>query len=333
MIESPKVQIAIPFAQVESINPNIGETNFVNNQEIYFRNIYTCFISIRKHNPDVELRLFTNKELPDLYQEQLDGLGVAITLTPFTFNPPEEYGNLFRGCFYIFDAIARMKISTLFLDPDIICIKKIDMAEIEQYSFQNRIGIFYPGFDNEKKINGLTHKEAVKIYNSLMEKSYVPNKHLGGECFLLPLALRDSLMLDFSEYWTIANKRENFENNNFLTTEEHILSILTLKFKSFSLNHHIARIWTTKTYRRIEGTRALERLTFWHLPSEKSRGLLDIYHFISANEKEYREYSKTKEIKFLKRALTLNFMSIRQQTSNVLLRLKTFSDWFVKSET
>ena len=333
MSESSSLEIAIPFAQVESINPNIGETNFVNSQEIYFMNIYTCFISIRKHNPDIELRLFTNKILPDLYQRKLEGIRVAITITPFTFNPPTEYGNLFRGCFYIFDAIASMQASTLFLDPDIICIKKIDLAEIQQYSLQNMIGIFYPGFSNEKKINGLTHNEAVKIYNSLMETSYMPNQHLGGECFFLSISLRDSLMLDFSDYWARANQQENSAKNSFLTTEEHILSIISLKFASFSLNRYIARIWTTKTYRRIEGDRALDRLTFWHLPSEKSRGLLDIFHFISANHKEYEEYSKTEEIQFLKKALTLNFMAVRQLASKVLLGLKIVSDWFVKSET
>jgi hypothetical protein len=331
VINSPNLQIAIPFVQVESLNPNIGEANFEKSQEIYFMNICTCFISIRKHNPDIKLRLFTNKQIPSKFHEILQENRVTITISPFTFSPPAEYGNLFRGCFYIFDAISNIEESTLFLDPDMICIKKIDFQEVQKNSLQKEIGVFDPGFSNEKKINGLTHNEAIEIYNSLMGTSYLPNRHLGGECFFLPISLRDSLMLDFRNFWLRATQEKNMQKNCFLTTEEHILSVITLELPSFSLDHHVARIWTTKTYRKIEGSQALEQLTFWHLPSEKSRGLLDIFHFISTHEKDYESYSETEEIEFLKKALKLNFLSLRNLISQALSKLKLISDWLVKN--
>ena len=333
MIESTNLQIAIPFVQIESFNPNIGDFNFKKSQEIYFMNICTCFISIRKHNPVIKLRLFTNKEIPSKFGEILKKNRVEITICPFTFNPPTEYGELFRGCFYIFDAISNIEESTLFLDPDIICIKKIDLLEVQQHSLRNEIGVFYPGFSNDKKINGLTHNEAIEIYNSLMETAYVPKQHLGGECFYLPISLRDSLMLDFRKFWLRANQETNIQKHCFLTTEEHILSALTLTLPSFSLKNHVARIWTTKTYRKVEGIQEIEKLTFWHLPSEKSQGLLAVFNFFSTHKNEYESYSEPEEIEYLKKALKLNFLRIRNLISQVLSKLKILADWFMKSGT
>jgi hypothetical protein len=323
MSNSLNLQIAIPFAQIESLNPNISETNFQKSQEIYFMNISTCFVSIRKHNPDIGLQLYTNKNPPDKFVKGLRDIGVTIKITPFTFIPPAENGNLFRGCFYIFDAIANMQESTLFLDPDIICIRKIDLPEIQRAVPKEEIGFFYPGFSNEKKINGLTHNEAIEKYNSLMGTSYSPSRHIGGECIFLPISLRDSLMLDFRNYWLLATRETKSLKSSFLTTEEHILSVISLKFSSFSLNRHISRIWTTKTYRKVEGSHAIEGLTFWHLPSEKNRGLLDIFHFISMNENEYLNFSEDEEIHFLKKTLTLDFPLVRNLISLVFSRIKS----------
>ncbi len=317
-----KFRIAIPFAQIESINPNLGQSSYQKSRDIYFKNIYTCFFSIRKHNPEITLQLFTNEKLPPSLERRLEEIGVITTIVPFRFQPPSEYGDIFRGCFYIFDAIAQMEESTLFIDPDVICSQEIGLVQYKEQFAQERIGIFDPKFSETKRINGLTHVEAVSIYNSLLGTSVSPGRHVGGECFFLPISLRNRLLQDFEKYWQEATRKTHILEKRYLTTEEHILSLLVLQFPSFDLGNLIARIWTTKTYRKIEGRESIEELPLWHLPSEKEKGLMRIYDFLDSNKIEYLNFSRNEEISFLRKSLSLNFVMIRNVISTTLSFVK-----------
>ena len=269
------MKISIPFAQTDAENPNVLDKTQIQQTEIYMQNIVVCFASLRKFNPSMKLQLITNEKVP--IDKILRELKVEITYVPFTFDPPEIYGKRFRGCFYIFDAFLAMTESTLFIDPDILCMHSVDSQYFNSLEAAGELGAMDLHFPPDKEVNGLSHSEAINIFSSISGKKLQENFHVGGEAFYLPISLKEKFQNEVINYWKYAKLNSQV---SFLPTEEHILSVLLPKFKHSKINHVVNRIWTSKSYRKIEGGRFEKELPLWHLPAEKTRGFLRIYKLI-----------------------------------------------------
>lgn len=276
--------IAIPFAQIEAENPNIQKKLSNDQLEIYFKNIIVCFASLRTFNKTLKLQLITNKHLVEPFSSILAKLNVEIKYISFDFEPPEILGNRFKGCFYILDGIKEMSESTLFIDPDVICMNPIDLNYLEGKASERSIGILNLKFSASKEVNGVSHAQAIEIYNSLTGLNSKIGFHAGGEAFFLPIEMKNEFLMLLFDYW---NKSLSVEKRSkILPTEEHIFSVLIHNFHTFELNNTILRIWTSKSYRATEGGEFTIFLPLWHLPAEKTRGFLKIYEKLVIQNKE-----------------------------------------------
>jgi hypothetical protein len=226
-------------------------------------------------------------------QQTLEKLRVDIRICQYSFNPPSEFGDLFRGCFYLFDAIHNCEDSTLFIDPDIIAIDNI--SDIEEFC-GTKYGIFNLELSKNKKINGLTLKESDEVFSRYSQKFRIPNKIpttalLGGEILFIPKENINEIRSKLSHFWAW-NTENAIKGDAFLTTEEHILTQILKSDNYVFLNRYISRIWTTKKFTKHQGNNAnIFQLKLWHLPAEKSRGFIEMYRIMSKNNFE-KKYSK-----------------------------------------
>lgn len=278
------MEIAIPFVQIEALNPNIDNSSSIDSSEIYFNCILVCFASLRKFEPTAKLVLYTNLNPPIDVTSDLTKLSVEIRICPYTFIPSEAFGNKFKGCFYLFDAIHNCNSSTLFIDPDVIAIDQITDIEI---SLGNHYGIFVLNFSNLENINGLTIDDAARIYSKYCEEVGEPHHpfsrgHLGGEAIFIPKQELEDLSIRISKFWSWNVAAAN-RGDDFLTTEEHVLTNILKMDKYELLNPFISRIWTSKRFTKHQGNEGnIFELKLWHLPAEKTRGFISMHKLLSS---------------------------------------------------
>lgn len=269
------MQIVIPFAQVTALNPNLPNRNLTSTIESYFKCIAVSCHSFRSNNPEMKILLITNQKIEGETESILKALNVELMITPFTFNPPAEFGDTFRGCFYFFDALRILNEDSLIIDPDVICLGNLkDMSD----SLNNKIAVFRPNFQPEKLINGISPSDAVKIFKGY-KKDYknLSPRHVGGEAIFFPKETISIFSGEVSRFWNW-NVLQAETNLPFLTTEEHIITSIIGEEDCDSLSRYISRIWTTRSYKDIEGDEQdPDRLILWHLPSEKNKGFRKIY--------------------------------------------------------
>lgn len=286
------MKVVIPFAQIDAYNPNLDTKSASSSIETYFQCMVVAFASLRRWNPKLSLQLTTNLPIGENYANLISGFGVQIKIIDFTFNPPEEFGNTFRGCFFLFDAIVAEEDDVLFIDPDVYCI-----GEIPLDIFLNlRFGALLLGFPDDKNINGLSPFQARKIYAEIgIYPAIDDHKHYGGEAIFVPKNLREKFIQDIDEIWG-KNVAAAISGKPFLTTEEHVISLILSNYKVTNLDSVILRIWTTIRYGRVEGgflTSAGKSL--WHLPAEKSYGFKTAYDLLLEG-KLYQDSSKSKQL-------------------------------------
>ena len=276
------MEVVIPFARIRAVNPNLSSNQVADNSDQYYKCIVVSFMSFRKFNPTTTLVLATNIYPPNNYKDWLERLEVEIRIIPFNFEPPVEFGENFKGCFYIFDVLQNSNADALYVDPDVFCIQEID--SIRSHS-NHKIGVFALDFPDNYSINGLT-----RIQSSAIWKEFISNnttraheyKHLGGEAIYIPKERLHSVNTKIIDFWDW-NKEQARNGKLFLTTEEHIFTNLLTEFEIVLLNRYLSRIWTSRSFTEHQGNdNPINELLIWHLPSEKNRGFRKFYELLNS---------------------------------------------------
>ena len=269
------MQIVIPFAQLQAINPNLPVQDLETSISKYFKCISVSCFSLRQENPELSILVITNKALDPYFAQILSSLDVTLQITPFGFEPPAEFGQTFKGCFYFFDALLSLKEDSLILDPDVICLENLENMFAR---LQGKVAVFRPNFEPHNVVNGITPNLAGQIYSEYLgeELRHIPN-HIGGEAIYFP---RDSVEMFASKLKPLWEWNKDRCRNGlpFLTTEEHILTCILKDWQTESLGPYISRIWTTRSFKDVQGeVKDIDKLILWHLPSEKNRGFQTIF--------------------------------------------------------
>jgi hypothetical protein len=297
------MKVVIPFVQIEAHNPNLQSKNRYSQIDAYYRCIVVSFASFRRRNPSLKLQLTTNSLPAEPFASQLEKLHVEIKIVSYAHNPPEEFGDTFRGCFYLFDAINAEMGDALYVDPDVFCTRPITQSQI----IGENIGALDLGFDSTKQINGISPDEAKEIYTSLTGlQSPASHKHYGGEAIFIPKGLIGRLQSDIRNLWNL-NLIASRNGQRFLPTEEHLLSLIFANYQVRNLATSILRIWTTVRYTEVEGGKRSEifKICLWHLPAEKSFGFKTAYRLLNKN-KLFSENTDNLEIERFIRIFNLN---------------------------
>lgn len=273
----------MPFARINAINPNLSSSKSEDDSYEYYKCIIVSFTSFRKFNPNIKLVLATNLTPPTIFNKWFIELGVEIRIIPFDFEPPREFGQRFKGCFYIFDVLSHAVDDALYIDPDLFCVREVGLVDEDLRG--SKIGVFELDFPKEYVINGLTQYQASTIWDSFKREASensVELKHYGGEALYIPKNKLAEINSELSDFWRW-NKSRAIKGEKFLTTEEHIFTNLLKTKNPVPLNRYLSRIWTARTFTEHQGNNLpVEQLYFWHLPSEKNRGFRKFYRLLNS---------------------------------------------------
>lgn len=257
---------------------NLKIDNFESLQNTYYRMIIVAFITLRKYNEKLELEFVTTNIPADYYKALLEKYNINIKIVPFHFKPPQGFSETYGFSFYLLDAICANKDqNVLYLDPDVVCLENLNnLFELAQGKF----GVLSCEYSKEMDINGITLLQAESIGNRL-KKITTKYVHFGGEIYFIPkeksISVCESILSNFNK------NLEYFENgHDYLTTEEHLLSVIFNGEKTFELDTYIRRIWTRYRYNNVNGLE--KKLTLWHLPAEKKFGFQELFYYFLKNE-------------------------------------------------
>lgn len=252
-------------------SPNLTAESKENPAQAYSRAISACFASLRRWNDSLELVLVTDSAPNARLAEELQRLQVQICQIPFAHQPPPGYVNQFVASFFLLDAVGlSSESSTLFLDPDVVCIRPLDLAALSKTT---QVGGLPMPFAGDDDVNGLTIAEASELHALLGEprREFV---HYGGEAVLIPAERHPAVAQRIEEAWAFTIRRHESGQSKF-TTEEHLLSYVFRSLPVHDLTTIIRRIWTGSVFRTVDGHES--ELSLWHLPAEKGRGFDRLY--------------------------------------------------------
>jgi len=283
----------------ESIYPQTGEkSSGVKHQNIYWRCILLFFATSKRFNNTQKHLLFSNTRLMPVLdgknvEKSLEELDVEIIFTDFKYKTPKGYFNLFQNQFYEFSILEyivennpNLQDHYLILDSDCIFTRSVDA--LFKHAAAKGFASFEDDCTTDLVIHGLSRKDMKVLYEELLHKKLhvIPGYHL-GEFFLASVKNIRIILADFKEIWIelLARHKENLPKFN---EEAQTLSFIYFKnnFQALKNKTYLKRIWTNPVfYRNVEATDI--NVAIWHLPGEKTYGLLTLYHHLVVNQSNY----------------------------------------------
>jgi hypothetical protein len=284
----------------ESIFPQTGQKSSSKaHQNIYWRCVILFFSTSKRFNYSEKHVFFTNvKQLPIV-----DGLNVAdvlkklevdVIFTDFKYKTPKGYFEMFQNQFYEFSILEYITVNNknqddtyMILDSDCIFLKSAQELFTDSKN-NNGFLSFEDDCTTELVIHGLSRKDMKLLYEDLLGRPIdeIPGYHL-GEFFMATVKNINIIFSDFLEIW--AKMQTRFKSGLPKFNEEaQTLSYIYYKnnFLASPSRKQLKRIWTNPVfYRNVEPTDA--ELVIWHLPSEKTYGLADLYKKLVTDRSDY----------------------------------------------
>ena len=259
----------VPFAFHEEKSTGVNVKG--NALDTYLKNLCVSLISARKMNPNVDVALVTNMQIPAKYEKLLEENRIQIFIEPFdTFLFADNY----TWCLAFYKLCALEKMVTkydydryIYTDADIFVQNPLDQVFLE---LKDHILLY-----------DINHGLAVNDYRIIVEEF---NRfgidalitHYGGEFFG---ANRENAKVFLEECKKIFAQ---MQSENFATTkgDEFILSIAAYRLRQMVKNAgaYIFRFWTGSFY-LVSTCFRYNEVSILHLPSEKGKGMLKLYDY------------------------------------------------------
>ncbi|AZI25192.1 hypothetical protein EA772_07455 [Pedobacter sp. G11] len=283
----------------ESIYPQTGEkSSGLKHQNIYWRCILLFFATSKRFNKTQKHILFSNTHVFPVIdgkeiRASLQELGVEIIYTEFNYKTPKGYFNMFQNQFFefsILEYITKNNINPndqyLILDSDCVFSKNID--ELFEIASPNGFISFEDDCSTDLVIHGLSRKDMKELYQELSDKKVdeIPGYHY-GEFFLANVKNINTIFNDFKALWPELLRRHEAGLPKF-NEEAQTLSYIYYKnnFMASPRKDLLKRFWTNPVFYRNVGEQDTG-VAIWHLPSEKTFGLADLYKLLILNQNNY----------------------------------------------
>lgn len=267
--------IIIPFAQKENASTSVNITNQSESVQIYLKNCCVAATSAKYWNPDCDVLFVTNIEVPQPYTDILRQQQVEIVNQPFdAFCMPDEYA--WSLAFYKLCALKRILEKRnysyyCYLDSDVYvqgsfeCIWRECMDYILLYD--------------------INHGLQVQDFRRFLEETQKFTKRekiitqYGGEFFAASKENAKCFVEDCEEVY------KRMQQEKFVTTlgDEFIISLFADGQKTLIRNAgaYIYRFWT-RAFFLVSTCYKFNAVIVLHVPSEKERGMINLYNkFIS----------------------------------------------------
>lgn len=268
--------IMVPYAYISNMETGLNVAENRNNKQkiLYLKNCCVTLISAKLNNPEADVALVTNIDIPEPFAMCLKQADVAIITVPFDkFNFGEGYTwglAFYKLCaqYYIshnteYDAIACLD-SDIYTQACFMPIWQASQSSVMLY----RLGSRYENFRASR-----IYEEAEKFTKN--KQDFV---HYGGE-FLV--ASSEKMRVISEKALEIFYK---MQSANFCVTtgDEFITSVVAndLRYEIKLANKYIFRFWTG-AYRSISPDYKTTLICL-HVPAEKKTGMLRLYNYVCA---------------------------------------------------
>ena len=262
--------IMIPYAHISAMETglNVATKDSDKQKNLYLKNCCVALVSAKVHNPETDVALVTNIEVPEAYLSILAQAQVGVIYVPFDkFNFGEKYVwglAFYKLCaqYYVshnteYDAIAC-------LDSDIYV--QADFAPVWE-NVKNTLMFFKMG-------SGRADTATSKIYGEAAAFRGVDEDftHYGGEFFVASSAD----MRDITEKEEVIFTQMQERGFRVATGDEFISSVVAheLGERICLANDYVFRFWTG-SYRSISP--AYKTMICLHVPAEKGTGMIRLF--------------------------------------------------------
>ena len=282
--EESRHLIMIPYAHISTMETglNVGNKDRDKQKEMYLKNCCVALVSAKVHNPESDVALVTNIEIPEAFLSILAQAGVAVIRVPFDkFNFGDKY--VWGLAFYKLCAQYYISHNTDYeavacLDSDIY----IQGSFAPVWETAKTAPMFYRlGTGTAKDTFSKIFAEAADFRGS-----DEPFTHFGGEFFVASSEAMRSITEKEEAIFGQMLEREF----RVSTGDEFISSLVAnTMLTGISLaNDYVFRFWTG-TYRSISPAYKTT-LVCLHVPAEKEAGMLRIFDgYVSAGKVPSRE--------------------------------------------
>lgn len=266
-----KQLIMVPYAHIATMETgvNVGTKNRDKQKEMYLKNCCVALVSAKTYNPEADVALVTNIEVPQPYLAILNQAGAAVIRVPFDkFNFGEKY--VWGLAFYKLCAQYHISHNT-----DYEAIACLDSDIYIQGSFKpvwesaKEAPVFY------RLAAGTAENTASRIFGEAAEfrgKNEVFT-HYGGEFFVASSRqMRSITEIEEDIFQQILERGFRVS-----TGDEFISSMVanTMQDVIRPANDYVFRFWTG-TYRSISPAYKTTLICL-HVPAEKEAGMLRIF--------------------------------------------------------
>ena len=255
-------------------SPNIRSNNYNN---IYLRNIIVSLVSAKLTNPECDVALITNIEVPKLYKELLLKNSVIIfkeEFDEFLFPNNYKWGLAFYKLNACKKALNYHYQHYLLIDTDTYVQSSLDDLWLET---QNKILLY----DINHRLSTPNYEKFDKEIKEFLEtEEYLTN--YGGEFIA---GNRELLTLFISHCEQIYYA---MRENNFYTSfgDEFIICIAAHQLQQYIKNAggYIFRFWTG-SFRLVSTCYEYNAVSILHVPGEKENGMIKLYSYYIKNGK------------------------------------------------
>lgn len=279
-----KYLIMIPYAHISNMETgmNVANQKSDKQKELYLKNCCVALVSAKTHNPEADVAMVTNIEVPEPYASILTKAGVAVIRVPFDkFNFGQQYTwglAFYKLCaqYYLshhtgYDAIAC-------LDSDIY----IQASFAPVWESLNTCGMYY------RMGSGRPDSTASKIYGEAAAFRGTDEEftHFGGEFFVAS----SENMRSITEKEEAVFEKMLESGFRVSTGDEFISSMVAndMQARIQLANEYIFRFWTG-SFRSISPAYKTTLICL-HVPAEKASGMIRLFdRYISRGRIPSRE--------------------------------------------
>lgn len=268
---------AFAFHEKYGNSMQLGQKSDDEKLNIYMKNMVLSLTSAKHKNPEDEVMLVANMEIPAPFDKQLTDKGVKIKIVPFDkyTMPPEIPWSLafYKLCALEYVSTKENYDKILMIDTDTITMENYgDLWQEAQYGL-----MLYPV---NHTYNHRDRDIIRNTYKQLYPEAQENLVHYGGEF----ICGTKQVLADFlAECKKVYDRIEAADFKIHKETgDEAILSIAAIYYKKnhdfFEAGAYIYRYWTVYNY--LISTNTINNpVCIWHLPGEKDRGIIYVYDY------------------------------------------------------
>lgn len=278
--------IVVSYAPDDSRYPRAGRPD--RQHDVYWQSIAVHAATLRHvARDDLVFEVHCPTPPPRQVLPLLDAARVDHVETPFRHRPPDNFFERFVGSLYLLDtadAIAQEAADdsvVLFVDPDVVWVD--DPHPLIEEVRRSGIVTYDLGLPNDFPIGDLTRHDEAELIEAITGATFdsLP-PHFGGELYgVLGARLRE-LVAHLAPLWE-ATLRRHQDGRLHFNYEEHLFdaALWQLGVMEGRGNRYLERIMTIPA---PFGSRERYRpeLLAWHLPSEKTVGIANVYARLAA---------------------------------------------------